>query len=47
MHKSRAIYFDVLFDLGLNGGGVISTVVELLDLRHLNCAIVFQIGLPM
>ena len=45
MHKRTVNFVAVLFDLGLYGGGVISRPVELLDLRHLSCAIVFQIGL--
>ena len=45
MHKRTVNFVAILFDLGLYGGGVISRPVELLDLRHLSCAIVFHIGL--
>ena len=45
MHKRKVNLVAVLFDLGLYGGGVISKPVEVLDLRHLSCAMVFQIGL--
>ena len=45
MHKSTVNLVAVLFDLGLYGGGVISKPVELVDLRHLSCAMVFRIGL--
>ena len=31
--------------VSVGGGGVMSKPVELLDLKHLSCAIVFQIGL--
>ena len=47
MHKRTGNFVAVLFDLGLYCGGVISKPVELLDLRHLSCAIDFQIGLYM
>ena len=43
MHKSRVNVVAVLFDLGLYGGGPIRNPVELLDLRHFNCAMVIQI----
>ena len=45
MHKRTVKCVAVLFNLGLCGGGMISKPVELLDMRHLSCAIVFQIGL--
>ena len=44
MHKRTVNFVAVFFlDLGLYGGGVITKPVELLDLRHLSCAIVFQL----
>ena len=45
MHKSRVD--AILFDLGLYDGGVIGNPVELFDLRHFSCAMVFQMGLYM
>ena len=47
MHKSRVNVVAVLFDLGLYGGGVVDNLVELFDLRHFSCAMVFQMGLYM
>ena len=41
MHKSRVHVVAVLFDLGLYGGGVVGNPVELFDLRHFSCAMVF------
>ena len=45
MHKRTVKFVAVLFDLGCYGRGVISKPVEVLDLRHLGCAIVFHVGL--
>ena len=45
MHRRTVNFVAVVFDLSLYGVGVISKPVELLDLRHLSCAIFFQIGL--
>ena len=47
MHKSRMNVDAVLFDLGLYGGEVVGNPVELFDLRHFSCAMVFQMGLYM
>ena len=50
MHKSIVNVVTVLFDLGLYGGGVVGNFinpVELFDLRHFSCAMVFQMGLYM
>ena len=47
MHKSRVNVDAVLFDLGLYGGGVVGNRVELFDLRHFSCAMVFHMGLYM
>ena len=41
MHKGRVNVVAVLFDLGLYGGGVVDNLVELFDLRHFSCAMVF------